>query len=594
MPVDASKSAALPRPWLFGATADLLFGCGLVAALAFLALSVDGDAVRAILPMAWTPMLVLLTGIPHYGATLLRVYEHRADRRRYVVFSGYVTAALAVTFIAGAYEVAIGSWLLTLYLTWSPWHYSAQNYGIALMFLGRRGVQLPPFAKHALQASFVLSFLLAATMLHAVDSGVSYAPGSYDGTVYQLQRFAPPAGLVAIAMPALGVAYLATLGIAIGAMLRRATILRTLPVLALLASQALWFAVPALARHAQVLQGIEPFGTQHATYAFLWVAMAHSVQYLWITRYFARAQGATSGTAFGAKVLLSGAAVWVVPALLFSPAALGRVPYDAGLALLIASVVNLHHFILDGAIWKLRDGPIARALLRDEREATAPPRGAAWPSRLWWAAGAASVSVWCFSTFVQAGALQPAVAAGDTEGMERAASRLAWIGQESARVHAALATLHQHRGNAAPAAHHAERALALHAGADELFELSTYFHRSSRSADAIASIERALTQQPGSPRLRHRLAWLLIVYHRAEPAQAQRARDLAAAAVADTAGQNASYLHTYGMALAATGALEQALATAEQALARAIAAGEKDFIDLLRRHRDGYAQALGR
>lgn len=589
-----TTSSAAPRPWLFGATTDLLFGCGLVATLAFAALSVDGDAVRAVLPMAWTPLLVLLTGIPHYGATLLRVYEHRADRRRYVVFSGYVTAALVVAFVAGAYQVAIGSWLLTLYLTWSPWHYSGQNYGIALMFLGRRGVQLPPFAKHALQASFVLSFLLAAIMLHAVDSGVSYAPGSYDGTVYQLLRLAPPRGLVAIAMPALAVGYVATLGIAVHAMLRRGGVRQTLPVFALLASQALWFAVPALARHAHVLQGMEPFGTEHATYAFLWVAMAHSVQYLWITRYFARARGAMSGSAFGAKVLLSGAAVWVIPALLFAPAVLGRVPYDAGLALLIASVVNLHHFILDGAIWKLRDGPIARALLRGEGEAGSTLRVAAWPSRLVWAAGAASVAVWTFSTIVQASELQPALSAGDVERVERAADRLAWIGQESARVHAALATLHQHLGNATPAAQHAERALALHAGIDELFELSTYFHRSRRSADAIASIERALTQQPGSPRLRHRLAWLLIVYHREEPAQAQRARDLAAGAVADTAGQNASYLHTYGMALAATGALEHALATSEQALARAIAAGEKDFIDLLRRHRDGYAQALRR
>ena len=32
--------------------------------------------------------------------------------------------------------------------------------------------------------------------------------------------------------------------------------------------------------------------------------------------------------------------------------------------LLVASVVNLHHFVLDGAIWKLRDGRVARVLLR--------------------------------------------------------------------------------------------------------------------------------------------------------------------------------------------------------------------------------------
>ncbi len=589
-----STSLAAPARWLFGATTDLLFGCGLISAFAFLALAIDGPAVRAILPFAWTPLLLLVTGIPHYGATLLRVYEQRADRRRYVLFSGLATALLAVAFVVGAHEVTVGSWLLTIYLTWSPWHYSGQNYGIALMFLRRRGVEVTPFAKRALHLSFVLSFLLTAVMLHTGGSNVSYAPGEFDGTVYRLLRVNPPAWLVSATIPTLTIGYLVALSVALHCLLRRGGLRATLPALALAASQALWFVAPALARYGGVWQDVEPLGTDHATYAFLWIAMAHSVQYLWITLYFARARGATSGSAWGVKVLLSGAAVWVVPALLFSPAALGRIPYDAGLGLLIASVVNLHHFVLDGAIWKLRDGPIARALLRGEGAGPAPKNSATWRSKVVWVAGVVSVGVWCLSTFEQARGLQDALAAGDVTRAEGAAQRLTWIGQESARAHAALALLHQHRGDAAAAERHAQRAVELHAGVDTLFELSTYFHQRGQSVDAIGSIERALALAPGSAKLRHRLAWLLIVYHRDDPAAAQRARSLAASAVEDTGGRNASYLHTYGMSLAATGDLEQALLTADRALARAIAAGEHAFVDLLRRHRDGYARALGR
>ena len=134
-----STPPAAPARWLFGATTDLLFGCGLISALAFLALSIDGPAVREILPFAWMPLLMLVTGIPHYGATLLRVYERRADRQRYVLFSGLATALLAVAFVVGARNVTVGSWLLTIYLTWSPWHYSGgrnasylHTYGMSL------------------------------------------------------------------------------------------------------------------------------------------------------------------------------------------------------------------------------------------------------------------------------------------------------------------------------------------------------------------------------------------------------------------------------------------------------------------------------
>ncbi len=584
----------VPRPWLFHAPADLLFGCGLVSLLALGAQALAGPALREALPMAWTPFLVLLTGIPHYGATLLRAYEQRADRRRYFVFSTLATAFLALLFVAGTRSVMLGSALVTIYLTWSPWHYSGQNYGIALMFLRRRGVEVTPLAQRALQTSFVLSFLLTAVMLHAHDSTTTWAPGSYEGAVYDLVRFGLPTAVVRIAMPGLAIAYAIASVMAFASLLRRGGLRGTLPALALAASQALWFAAPALARHLHVLQGIEPLGTEHSTYAFLWIAMAHSVQYLWITRYFARARGATSGAVWGAKALLSGASIWVVPALLFSPAALGTIPYDAGLGLLIASVVNVHHFVLDGAIWKLRDGGIARALLRGEGEDPVPEPGTAWRAKLVWGAGILSVGVWCLSTYEQARGVQQALAAGDANRVEAAARRLTWVGQESARVHAMLATLHQHQGRSELAETHARRALDLHADVDTLFELSTYLHRSGHGDDAIGCLERALVLDPESPRLRHRLAWLLVVFRREDPASAARARDLAKAAVDAAESRNASFLHTYGMALAATGDIEAALATAELALARAIEAGEHAFVDLLRRHRDGYAQALGR
>ena len=583
--------------WLSGPSADLLFGCGLIYLFAFAALAADGAAVRAAFPLSVTPFLVLLTGVPHYGATLLRVYEHAADRRRYAFFGVFATLAVAAAFGVGLYEVTVGSWLLTIYLTWSPWHYSGQNYGIALMFLRRRGVDVSPTAKRLLHASFVLSFLLTAVMMHAVEPDVTYAPNQYENTVYRLVPLELPASVVGVVIPALAALYLGAVAGA-GWLLSRAGSVRDLvPTGALVASQALWFAVPALARKTDVLQGVEPLGTDHATYAFLWVAAAHAVQYLWITHYYARASG-DSSLAWAGKALAAGAAIWMVPALVFAPGVLGRFPFDAGLGLLIASAVNIHHFILDGAIWKLRDGPIARILLRPRAsvpDAVGEPReGTPRLAMGVWGVGAVAAGLWCFGTYERAFGLEDALAQGDVERVEAAHRRLGWIGQESARVHVALATLYQEQGDDERAAAAAHDALELQPGADTLFDLSTLHHRARRAEDAIDAAERALELRPESPVFRNRVAWLLVSYRPDDPAAVGRAREIQARLVEETGGRNASYLHTLAMTQAAQGDFGRAVETADAALAVAEAEGQEQLAELIRVYREQYAIAAAR
>ena len=575
--------------WLTGPWSDLLFGCGLIYLVPFAVLCADGPALRDALPLSLTPFLVLLTGVPHYGATLLRVYENRADRVRYAFFAIFTTLAIGAAFVAGLYQVAVGSWLLTIYLTWSPWHYSGQNYGIALMFLRRRSVEVSNVAKRLLHASFVLSFLLTVVMMHAVDPGITYAPGQYEGTVYRLLALDLPPAIVSVLIPSLTVAYLATSLGAVWLLWRSSSLRDIAPATALMASQALWFVVPALARRTATLQGLEPLSTDHTTYAFLWVATAHALQYLWITRYYARARG-EAGLPWAGKALAAGAAIWIVPSLLFAPGVLGRLPYDAGLALLIAAVVNIHHFILDGAIWKLRDGPIARILLRGHLEPTTGATSGRWLSRTVWTAGALSVGLWCFATFEQAYGLEKALAAGDVGRLETAHRRLGFIGQESAKIHLAQAKLHQQRGDRARFAEHIEAASALHPGADTLFELAGIHHRARQGDAAITALERALALRPDSRKIRNRLAWLLVTYRKSDRSASERALRIASDIVTETGGANATYLHTHAMAQAANGDFASAIQTGQRALRVAESAGQDRLAALIRRYLERYRE----
>ena len=126
--------------WLYGPLPDLLFGCGLLYVLTSILLGVNGGALFHAIPPAVPGLFTSFVSVPHYGATLVRVYDQRADRRAYFFFSVLATGALIALFSVSLANPWIGSVLATVYLTWAGWHYTGQNYGIASMFLGRRGV----------------------------------------------------------------------------------------------------------------------------------------------------------------------------------------------------------------------------------------------------------------------------------------------------------------------------------------------------------------------------------------------------------------------------------------------------------------------
>ena len=91
--------------WLFGPWPDLLFGCGLLYALTFGLFLVSGSEIRSAQPSLIFPLLIFGISMPHYGATLLRVYERRRDRRAYALFSVWATLGLAALFVATVFLV---------------------------------------------------------------------------------------------------------------------------------------------------------------------------------------------------------------------------------------------------------------------------------------------------------------------------------------------------------------------------------------------------------------------------------------------------------------------------------------------------------
>ena len=500
----SSVSSVSPRGastgvWLFGPAADLLFGCGLLYALLFAALTGFGDSLRAAQSAYLIPVLLVLVSLPHYGATLLRVYEQRSDRRRYALFTVWATLAVAAVFAASVYDAAIGSLLLTLYVTWSPWHYTGQNYGLTVMFLRRAGIAVEPALKRWLHASFVLSYVLVFLSFHeSGGSGVPRfrAPLGAGGTL----AFLPigiPDGVVVPVFDAAGVAYLACLGVCAARLLRRAPAGRLLPAAMVVLSQALWFSVPIGLRLARVQTGA-PLVELYSVGVGAWVALAHAAQYLWVTSYYARAAPGWHGPArYAGKVLVAGITVWTLPVLLFSPDLLGPASSLAAIAMLVASAVNVHHFILDGAIWKLRDGRISAVLLRSRPDSEGLAAASSWVRRAVWACASA------WALLHTAGSIELAVRSAqdpsDPSSLHAAVSRLRWLGLDDADARFRLGVDAGMRGDLSAARQEFERSLLLQeTGRGWVGLAHTEFH-DGHPEQAQAALLHAVRVEPDDP-----------------------------------------------------------------------------------------------
>ena len=360
MSSSSGRSIALESGrWLYGRGLDLWIGCGF-GYVALLPVLLGYGLASGVQTWSTTITKALTIGInaPHYGATVLRVYAHAADRARYRFFALYATVAVALAFAVGTRSWWVASLLITLYITWSPWHFAGQNYGIAVMFLRRRGIGLDATTKRLLYLSFALSALLVILETHGTERMFSVTPPTLPAPeAPRLLRLGIPGPVLQTLLAVTGLAYLGCLTGVARRLRGNVSAADQLPAWALVLTQALWYVVPVL---------LVPPREELLPFTAVWVSTAHSAQYLWITAYYARRSNAREpARPFLLKSLIAGCSVQIVPALLFGPDLLGELPWDAGLAALTFAALNIHHFLLDGAIWKLRDGRIARVLLHN-------------------------------------------------------------------------------------------------------------------------------------------------------------------------------------------------------------------------------------
>jgi tetratricopeptide (TPR) repeat protein len=512
--------------WIYNPGLDLIVGCGAWSA-PLLLLSYFSAASSA---RAWSVafyVLALFFNYPHYMATIYRAYHRSEDFQKYRIFTVHITGLILLTVLLSHFWLRLLPWIFTIYLTWSPWHYSGQNYGLFMMFARRAGADPDKNARRALYGAFVVSYLILFLGFH---TGPSTDPLFISlGIPAVVSRWEQILLMVAfVGLSAFGLSRLVT-----------ATGWRKLiPALTLFSSQFLWFFLPAA---ISLIKGLEIPQNRYSSGV---LAVMHSAQYLWITSYYARREASgersekdTQGRnwrplAYFGVLVVGGIALFVPGPWLASRA----FHHDFTTSFLIfTALVNIHHFIMDGAIWKLRDGRIA-ALLLNSREGISDAAGEA---------GGQFATAWRWLVGGSAGARSLRVGA--------ALLLLVWGTVDQARYYLALNT---------DDLKDLQRAEALNSFDSSLqMRLARRAMEDGQPQQAEAAWKRAMQANPADPAPRQGLLQLLIDQDRFDEAFSLTEASL------KYAPKDANLLVDRGLLALRRGHADQALANWDQALA---------------------------
>ena len=367
----APASFSGQSPWIYRPWIDLLVGCGAWSApLLLLAFYATTTYARA-----WAVafyFLALLCNYPHFMATVYRAYHTRTEFEKYRIFTLHIALLLALAGVIAHVWYPLLPWIFTLYICWSPWHYTGQNFGLLMMFARRSGLAPSSAERNTIYLSFIASFLLLMLSFHTGPSS--------DALILSLSL---PARVTLPARAVLAVFFVGVSGWALVSMARRSNLRAILAPLTLAVTQFLWFLLPAM---IELFSGHEVPQTRYSSGI---LAVLHSAQYLWITSYYQEREAHERGdvkwrfsryllTLFAGGIALFIPGPWIASRIFHADFATSFLTFTA--------LVNIHHFILDGALWKLRDSRVAAFLLNTKertRGSEAQERGAFQSAAHW-------------------------------------------------------------------------------------------------------------------------------------------------------------------------------------------------------------------
>jgi hypothetical protein len=334
--------------FLLGPAGDLFFfgpGATVLIGGFLLLLQQLGGAARSAAGSLTVAIVFMFVG-PHYAATYRRAYASRDIVRDHPWVTLVVPVVLAGLAVLAVRDPArVGLPYFALYVLWSGYHYSGQSLGLAMLYPLRQGQRLNLREKRLISLPLYTSWILSVLGLFRLASPARNAAYEFVRRAYagpKVASWVTGLGLLALAVSFLGVALVAR------ERRRRGTPLPW-PTYAVLSAQVCWFTVGLF----------QPF------VSITLVPVFHGLQYLGLTSWHScRAPGEGGARRFGVYAL-----VVLALGLAINPGsfALGGRWFAGTDALVLGAAIttwiNLHHFLLDGRIWRLRERRVVQSMV---------------------------------------------------------------------------------------------------------------------------------------------------------------------------------------------------------------------------------------
>ena len=282
----------------------------------------------------WT--VVLFANSAHFAASTVRLYSKPAFMREFSFLSfGFPLVTIAVLALCVILPGKLGMYLQALYLAWSPFHYAKQTYGLSLMYTFRSGVKPDDSQKRLVYWVCMMPFLFVTSKNLYAWTGWLLTP-EVANSIPGLHEWSQFAASIFLVLTFAGPIFL------FGRIWREKGQILPLMVPVLIVSNGIWWTF------LEFMQ------------AFVVATVAHSVQYLAImlvyhVREKLREPASSRGWVYHAASFYG--KCLVLGYLLFNCWPYIFVWFGASYAesaLLVAATINIHHFIVDAYIWRLR------------------------------------------------------------------------------------------------------------------------------------------------------------------------------------------------------------------------------------------------
>jgi hypothetical protein len=344
-------------PYYVNGVVDALFVGGL-SIVVYIALRTGfefgwHDGVRSTTVISIGVTLSWIVNWPHFAATATRLYSSPHTRRQFPVTTWFVPILIiGVAIVAIRNPVSVGPWFVKLFFIWSPYHFSGQTIGVALLYASRHGFKVTLAMRNSLVWFVIASYI----HLQAKSEQFGRRQGGFYG-IEELPVIGIPTWTVNVslyAMYVMGAALVITSMHASTVNGRKMPWIMAVPVVA----QIIWF---------QLIAGLFNFSE--------YVPFFHSLQYIYLAFFIQMREWSTNEDGsmqpmqireFLARIGKWAVMIFVIGNLMFwSGPRIAAAMTDVTLPVatgIFFTAVQIHHFFVDGVIWKLRN-PKVRASL---------------------------------------------------------------------------------------------------------------------------------------------------------------------------------------------------------------------------------------